>query len=163
MDNATPTASSYGSQVLTSGDLCVRSASSRNKVCVYTPGADASHLCYVTDAADASVTECSRVTNNASGGLGRFAVGALEAGTGAMAETFASSPQSTVVSAGGNTATLGQTGLSFDSDECAIYFGKDRTFRIMYVDTPPARLVFQCIDAESGLYTTKFSCVKDLC
>ncbi|CAM9708731.1 unnamed protein product [Ectocarpus sp. 6 AP-2014] len=155
-----PTASVYGSQISTSGDLCVRSVSGRSKLGVYTPGTDSRHLCYVVDAGDASVTECSRVTNSSSGGVGKFSIAAHEHDAGGLVDTFASDPLSTVISAGTNSATFGHIGLTFDSDECAIYFGKDRTFRIMYVDTEPERLVFQCVDSENGGYVTKFSCSK---
>ncbi|CAN0297281.1 unnamed protein product [Ectocarpus sp. 6 AP-2014] len=155
-----PTASVYGSQISTSGDLCTRSVSGRNKIGVYTPGANSRHLCYVADAVDTSVTECSRVTNSSSGGVGKISIAALEHDSGGLVYTFASEPLSTVISAGTNNATFGHIGLSFDSDECAIYFGKDRTFRIMYVGTEPERLVFQCVDSVSGGYVTKFSCSK---
>lgn len=159
MSNTLPTGTAYGSQVLTSGDLSVRSASARNK---YTVGiARTSHLSYVADTVDSSVTECSRVISETSGGVGKVSIGVLSPDTGEMIKTFKSQPQSTVISTGATSATFAQIGLSFDSDDCAIYFGKDRTFRIMYTESAPARLVFQCINPENGEYVTKFSCVKE--
>lgn len=159
MSNTLPTGTAYGSQVLTSGDLSVRTMSARNKYAVHR--ATASHLSYVADTADASVTECSRVTHRTSGGVGDLSIGVLSPHTGEMVKTFKSQPESTVIFTAGATATFSQTGLSFDSDECAIYFGKDRTFRIMYTEEAPPRLLFQCINPDSGEYVTKFSCVKD--
>ena len=159
MSSTLPTGTAYGSQVLTSGDLIVRNVSARNKYAVHR--ATASHLSYVADTADASVTECSRVIHKTRGGVGDLSIGVLSPHTGEMVKTFQSQPQSTVISTAGAAATFSQAGLSFDSDECAIYFGKDRTFRIMYTEAVPPRLLFQCIHPESGEYITKFSCAKD--
>lgn len=159
MPNTLPTGTVYGSQVLTSGDLSVRTMSARNKYAVH--NATARHLSFVADTADASVTECSRVIHKTGGGVGEVSIGVLTPDTGEMVKTFKSQPQSTTISAAGATATFSQAGLSFSSDQCAIYFGKDRTFRIMYVEETPPRLVFQCINPDSREYVTKFSCVKE--
>lgn len=166
MSSTLPTVSSYGTQVLTSGDLSVRSISARNKHTVYSSdplssGAETSHLAYVADVADGSVTECSRVTSEVSGGVGYFSIGVLEPATSKVVKSFKSEAEGTTISTGGISATFGQDGLSFDSDDCAIFFGKDRTFRIMYTDGAPSRLVFQCLNTVTGEYVTKFSCVKE--
>ena len=160
MTDTLPTGTAYGSQVLKSGDLSVRSVSARNKYTV--SNARTSHLSYVADTADSSVTECSRVISERSGGVGKVSIGVLSPETGEIVKTFKSQPGSTIITTGGASATFGQIGLFFDSDDCAIYFGKDRTFRIMYTETAPARLVFQCMNPQNGEYVTKFSCVKDV-
>lgn len=159
MSDTFPTGTAYGSQVLTSGDLSVRSVSARNKYTV--SNARTSHLSYVADMSDSSVTECSRLISETSNGVGAFSIAVLSADAGEMVKTFKSQPQATEISTGGSKATFGQIGLSFDRDDCAIYFGKDRTFRIMFTEAVPARLVFQCINPENGEYVTKFSCVKE--
>lgn len=162
MSDTLPTGSSYGSQVLTSGDLSVGSMSARNKYSVsFSSDAKTSHLAYVTDPVDDSVTECSRVVNEASGGVGFFSIGVLEPTTSKVVKSFKSEPGSTTISTGETSATFGQSGLSFDSDDCAIFFGKDKTFRIMFTDDAPARLVFQCLNPATGEYVTKFSCAKE--
>lgn len=166
MSTTLPTGSSYGSQVLTSGDLSVRSISARNKYTVYRPDplksdAKTSHLAYIADTADDSVTECARVITEASGGVGLFSVGVLQPGAGTVEKSFNTETKSTKISTGGVSATFEQSGLSFDSDDCAVFFGKDKTFRIMFTDNAPARLVFQCLNKVKGEYVTKFSCAKE--
>jgi len=163
MSNEIPT---DGSQILTSGDLSVKSVSARNKYTVYktdpsSPLPRTNHFAYVTDPADESVTECARVINQASAGAGYLAIGVLDPDTGTVVQSFKSQPSSTVIFTGQASATFAQNGLSFDSDDCAIYFGKDRTFRIMYTSSTPARLVFQCLNPSTGSYVTKFSCEKE--
>ena len=49
------------------------------------------------------------------------------------------------------TATFGIDGLSFDSDTSSIFFGSERTFRIKYEPSTPARLLFQYYNTVSGL------------
>lgn len=166
MSTTLPTATSYGSQVLTSGDLSVGSMSGRNKYAVY--GTDplrtdpqTNHFAYVTDTADGSVTESSRVVTETAGGKGIFSVGVLDAGKGEVVKSFKSAAEGTTIFAGDKKATFEQSGLSFDSDDCAIFFGKDKTFRIMYTEDKPARLVFQCVNPATGDYVTKFSCQKE--
>lgn len=165
MSTILPTGSYYGSQVLTSGDLSVRSLSARNKCTVYKPDpgnpvAKTSHLVYVADPSTETITECSRVINESFGDAGYFSIGVLEPGTSDVVKTFKSDAVATTISAGGNSATVTHEGLSFDSDDCAIFFGKDKTFKIMFVEDAPARLVFQCLDPNNGHYVTKFSCLK---
>lgn len=166
MSTTLPTATSYGSQVVTSGDLSVRSMSGRNKYAVRgTDGlrknAKTNHFAYVTDATDGSVTESSRVVTETIGGKGYFSVGVLDAGKEEVVKSFQCSAEGTTIFAGDTKATFEQSGLSFDSDDCAIFFGKDKTFRIMYTEDKPARLVFQCLNTASGEYVTKFSCQKE--
>lgn len=110
MSNSLPTGSSYGSQILTSGDLSVRELSSRNKYTVYRTDADSadvktSHLFYVADATDSSVTECSRVISEENGGKGYFSLGVLEtvdngidAATSGIVKTFKAEAETTTIS-----------------------------------------------------------------
>lgn len=166
LSTTTPDPPTSEEQVLTSGDLRVRSVSARNKYTVYKPDAGSpikrtNHFAHVADSADASVTECSRIINGTSGDIGYFSVGVLDPVTGTMVQSFKSQPSSTVISTGETNATFTESGLSFDSDDCAIYFGKERTFRIMFTSNAPARLVFQCLDPSTGEYITKFSCEKE--
>lgn len=166
MPTTLPTATSYGSQVLTSGDLSVRSMSGRNRYTVYGTDplrsvAQTSHFAYVTDPTDGSVTESSRLVTETSRGKGFFSVGVLDPSKGEVVKSFKSSAEGTTIFAGDTKATFEQSGLSFDSDDCAIFFGKDKTFRIMYTEDKPARLVFQCLNPASGEYVTKFSCQKE--
>jgi len=157
---------SEGSQILTAGDLSVNSVSARDKFTVYrtdpsSPIPGTNHHAYVADSADESVTECARVINEARGRAGYLAIGVLDPDTGGVVQSFRTEPSSTVISAGQARATFAQSGLSFDSDDCAIYFGKDKTFRIMFTSDAPARLVFQCLNSDTGSYVTKFSCDKE--
>lgn len=161
-----PTVTSYGSQVLTSGDLCARSMSGRDRNAVYTtdpanPRAKTAQLAYVADDADGTVTACSQVVSETSGGAGLVSIGVLEPATATVVKTFQSDALGATICSSGVSATLAQRGLSFDSDACAIFFGKDKTFRIMYTDDSPPRLVFQCLNAATGEYVTKFSCLKE--
>lgn len=57
------------------------------------------------------------------------------------------------------TATFGIDGLSFDSDNASIMFGSERTFRIKYEPSTPARLLFQYYNTVSGEYETKNSII----
>lgn len=167
MSATLPTGSSYGSQILTSGDICVGSLSARNRYAVYrtdelSSQAKASHLAYVNDATDGTLTECSRINNEENAGVGQFSIGVLSTSdtVQTLLKTFKSEPTATAISNAYTTATFGERGLSFDSDNCAIYFGRDKTFRIMLNQGDPARLVFQCLDEATGEYVTKFCCVK---
>ncbi|ACH46871.1 unknown [Feldmannia species virus] len=54
------------------------------------------------------------------------------------------------------TAAVDSTGLYFDSDDSAIYFGASKTFRIIFSD----RLLFQYLDGSTGEYVTKLSFTK---
>lgn len=168
MSSTLPTGSSYGSRVLTSGDLSVRSLSARNKYTVHdtqdaAADSSTSHLAYVADPSDDTVTECSRLVS----GAGGFSAGALatvdngvDTPSSGIVKTFKSEAESTTIYTGEIKATFQESGLSFDSDDCAMYFGKDRVFRIMFIVDEPARLVFQCLNAATGEYVTKFSCAK---
>lgn len=52
------------------------------------------------------------------------------------------------------SAVFESTGLSFDSDESAVYFGASRNFRIVFEDGTPALLKIQSTDGAGG-YITK--------
>lgn len=52
------------------------------------------------------------------------------------------------------SAIFESTGLSFDSDESAVYFGSNKNFRIVFEDGTPALLKIQSTDGAGG-YVTK--------
>lgn len=53
------------------------------------------------------------------------------------------------------STTINSTGLSFDSDDAAIYFGASQTFRIKFTDGTPAVLSFESYDSGSGSYVVR--------
>lgn len=53
------------------------------------------------------------------------------------------------------SATFQSTGLSFDSDAAAIYFGASQTFRIKFKDGTPSVLQIQSFDSGAGDYVTR--------
>ncbi len=155
-----PTGTVYGSQVMQSGDMCVKTMAARNRYTVSTESIT-NHRTYVTDASDSSVTQASTVINEVSGGAGFVSFGALDSVSGEMVKTFKTNPTSTTIISDSKRATL-SGGLSFDSDDCAIYFGENKIFRIMFSDDSPARLIFQCLNETTSDYVTKFSCTQDV-
>jgi hypothetical protein len=59
-----------------------------------------------------------------------------------------------------SSATVDTTGLSFDSDDCAVYFGASKEFRIRFEPTGIARLAFEYYDSLTDSYVTGASFLK---
>lgn len=53
------------------------------------------------------------------------------------------------------SATFQSTGLSFDTDDAAIYFGSDQKFRIKFSDGTPSTLQIQSYDSSTLDYVTR--------
>lgn len=53
------------------------------------------------------------------------------------------------------SATFQSTGLSFDTDDAAIYFGADKNFRIKFADGTPSVLQIQSYDSSALDYVTR--------
>lgn len=158
--------SSYGSQVLSSGDLVVRdTASSSHYRVAHATGSDLSsvHSAFVKlDASTQEVTREAHIFDSATQS-GRFTSACLGRTPDDMYVTMGvameTDPERTSFNASGTSSTLSQ-GLSFNSDESAIYFGGSKTFRIKFEADSPQRLVFQYLEPSSAEYVTKFSCAK---
>ena len=152
---------SYGSQVRDSGDVVVRDTISGDQLRVHTMSS--THSAYVIgdggdDAQEATREEHIFVPETVSG---RYSNACLRS-DGAfptMAITLDTNPESTTIKTNDTSATFSQ-GLSFDSDESAIYFGGSKTFRMRYLSEEPKRLVFQYLEPSTSEYVTKFSCAK---
>lgn len=159
---------SYGSQVLSSGDLVVRDAvlSSQHRV-DHSTGLEvfSTHSSYVLSEGDSQGSqEVSRTVHSLE--LSENLAGKYEnlcLGTGddfqSMSVTVETDAEKTRFYTNETSATFSQ-GLSFNSDESAIYFGRSKTFRLMLNTDTPSRLVFQYLDPSSSEYVTKFSCAK---
>lgn len=150
---------SYGSQVLTSGDLNVRDVTHSERLMV-NESVDATESTFVLDGTD--TLESTRVvhTYDPTSGSGNLTIKCLET-DGLLTSTVSVDPGGTTIVSGGVKATL-SSGLSFDSDDSAIYFGASKIFRIKYMDESPERIVFQYLDTNSNTYVTKFSCAKNV-
>ena len=82
------------------------------------------------------------------------------AGNTYIEPTIQSSYNSTTISAQDATdatrsATFNSTGLIFDTDDAAIYFGASQDFRLQYEEGTPSLLKVQAYDSTSGEYVTK--------
>ena len=158
--------SSYGSQIISSGDLVVRDTVSASQYRVdYSTGLTKSsvHSAYVGVASGLAQEATRQVhTYDPDKVSARYSSSCLctENNAQFMAVTLETNPEETKFSTLEASATLSQ-GLSFNSDESAIYFGGSKTFRLMYSSEPPERLVFQYLDPSSMEYVTKFSCAKN--
>ncbi|CAM9104085.1 unnamed protein product [Sphacelaria rigidula] len=160
-------ATSYGSQVLSSGDLVVRDAilSSQHRVDHSTGlGISSAHSSYVLS--QGASQEVSRDVYSLTGSgsekhAGKYESSCLCTGDNykTMPVTLETDPEKTRFNTNETSATFSQ-GLSFNTDESAIYFGRSKTFRLMLNTDTPARLVFQYLDPSSSKYVTKFSCAK---
>ncbi|CAM9104723.1 unnamed protein product [Sphacelaria rigidula] len=53
------------------------------------------------------------------------------------------------------SATFTSTGLSFDTDAAAIYFGASKNFRMQFSDGTPSVLQIQSLDSGTGEYVTR--------
>lgn len=155
--------SSYGSQVLSSGDLVVRDVASfsQHRVNSVTRKSSANST-YVVDIDSGLSQESTRevYSYDPESLSGKYTAGCLRTeGYQTMPVTLGTEPKQTDFVNDRTTATISQ-GLSFDSEESAIYFGGSKTFRVMYLGVEPERLVFQYLDGNTSEYVTKFSCAK---
>ena len=153
-----------GSQVSSSGDVVVKDTSHHSKF--FVRGSDnfqdvvsSKHSAFSVDSSRTTTTEFGREVREFNLSLGKYAIGFLREAE-EISETLSCVPGSTQISSDGVTATFAK-GLSFDSDDSAIYFGESRTFRIKFFanDLVP-RLLFQYLDPASNEYKTKLSCTK---
>lgn len=152
----------YGSQVLSSGDVVVRDTASSVQHRV--DPASSTHSAYVIDPDASDAQEATREEHifDSDTVSGRYTKSCLRSDGQypTMAVTFETDPEKTTITTDETSATLSQ-GLSFNSDESAVYFGGSKTFRLRYLSDDPKRLVFQYLEPTTSEYVTKFSCVKN--
>ena len=152
--------SSYGSQVLSSGDLVVRDTASSLQYRV--DSESSTHSAYaVTGASPAQEATRQKHEFDSDTNSGRYTSACLRSDGEfpRMATSLETCPEKTTISTNYTSAILSQ-GLYFESDESAIYFGASKTFRIRYLSDEPQRLVFQYLEPSTSAYVTKFSCAK---
>ncbi len=155
----------YAQSVPTSGDLVVRDVTYGNDYRVRDiDNADltSSRSFFVYD--DPDVQEVSRVVHGLSSdlGSGSVAVQSLETvgSDQSMPTTLSTSAQCTKILTGNTSATISTAGLSFSTDDAAIFFGGNQEFKIVFEPGTPSRLLMQAYDASSSSYVTKFSCLS---
>lgn len=156
----------YGSQVQTSGDVFARDATFSEKLMTkesenVTVKVDES--AFVLDGTETN--EYTRISHTYVGPdvSGNVVFRCLENGTSApeLVTTLETYPTETSIVSGGVTRSIHNDGLSCDSDDSSIFFGKNKVFRIKYTSEPPERLLFQYLDTDTDTYVTKFSCAKE--
>ena len=168
--NEFPGGNTYASQILTSGDMVVKDVIARStyQVVEKVAGSVTYNISsyYVYDSSDSTTLECSRISHGLSddkteGSVNFSTLFTNGSGTKEVVETINSTPTSTVITARTTTDTLrttfDNTGLSFDTDTGAIYFGADKDFRIQFEDASgldPAMLKIQRLDGTD--YSTSF-------
>ena len=153
------------SQVESSGDIVIKDIVYANDIHVSEESVSKSH--YVLDSTE--IQEFSRVTygTDSSRENGVISFHTLSTNSTTSSQTLpitintdAEKTQITsTVDDNQITATFGIDGLSFDSDTSSIFFGPERTFRIKYEPSTPARLLFQYYNTVSGEYETKNSII----
>lgn len=153
--------STYGSQVLGSGDLLIKDVTSSAQ---HRVGLESStHSTYVFDKSSELLQEVTRETHTSVGSTGSTSglyTSACLGQSSTMETILEMDPGKTRIRTNETSATLSPSGLSFDSDEAAIYFGANKTFRVKFFAETPKRLVFQYLDPSNLEYVTKFSCTK---
>lgn len=167
--------SSYGSQVLLSGDISVKDviSSSHYRVAqsastTFDNNADlcSFHSAFViTDDPSAEVEEVTREVHMFQPGdnFGVYRTFCRRKSVGSspsMDLTLDANPEKTSFFNKTTSATF-SNGLSFNNNESAIYFGGSQTFRLMLEAGAPKRLVFQYLEPSTSMYVTKFSCAKE--
>jgi len=117
---------------------------------------------YVYD--DPDVQEVSRVIHGISSNLESGYLSMLTLSTDgldqSLPKTISTYPNCTEIRAGGTIATISPSGLSFDSDDSAIFFGGNKEFKLVFEPTSPSRLLIQSYDSSTLSYTTRFSCLS---
>jgi len=159
----------YGSQVQDSGDLVARDFIYSNDYHVrdIDSGLTASKSYYVRDSILEDVQETSRVVHGISSekDFGSLYMQTLRTDGGTSVKTLPvtlstvseASTITTTTDSLTTTATLSNSGLSFDSDTSSIFFGGSKTFRIKYENITPPRIVFQAYNTTTSEYETKYS------
>lgn len=154
--------SSYGSQILRSGDLVVKDVTSSSQHRVDTESS--THSAYVLDPqlnhAQEATREKHTFNEENNSGMLTYACLRSDGEFPIMATTLETDPGKTTITTNETSATLSK-GLSFNSDESAIYFGANKIFRLKYESEAPERLVFQYLEQNTSEYVTKFSCAKN--
>jgi hypothetical protein len=165
-----PYDSSTAAAVSSRGDLIVRDLVTRSNYQVVnkeTSGdSTATTAFYVYDAALGETIEATSIKHvlDEAGSQGSVKIGVLHTGSTQTIETAldisaASTTISSVTSSAALSATFGTSGLSFDSDTGAIYFGASQDFRIQYTAAAglqPSKLEIQAFDSGSSSYVTRF-------
>jgi len=113
---------------------------------------------------DPDVQEVSRVVHGLSSDKesGSIAIQSLET-VGIdqnMPTNISSSAECTKFLTGDSANVISNIGLSFDSDDSAIFFGGSKEFKIVLETGTPSRLLFQSYNTTSLSYVTKFSCLS---
>jgi len=113
---------------------------------------------------DPDVQEVSRVVHGLSSDKesGSIAIQTLETigGDQNMPTNISSAAQCTKILTGDTSNTISNIGLSFDSDDSAIFFGGNKEFKIVLETGTPSRLLFQSYNSTSLSYVTRFSCLS---
>lgn len=166
------TATQALSVVGTSGSSFMKNlaCNTANLIASKTTGAkgDTSASCWVHDTDLSTTEEITRMihTVDEASAFGTLSLGVLH--TDASANKFIeptlqlSSTSTTISAQDGSDATRSalfeSTGLSFDSDDSAVYFGASKQFRIKFSDGSPSFLQVQSSDGAGGYVTkTEFS------
>ena len=152
--------SSYGSQILGSGDLVVKDVTSSSQHRVHTESSTHSAYVLSEDHAQEATREKHAFDVDKNSGMLGYACLRSDTEFPTMATTLETDPEKTTITTNETSATLSK-GLSFNSDESAIYFGANKIFRLKYESVAPERLVFQYLDQNTSEYVTKFSCAKN--
>lgn len=165
-----------GSNIDSAGEAIVRDATCRDKFLVQntiTTNAEeesstsiSAHVAEpigTTNSTTATETETVRETFKLDATGGNYTIGCFkkeqELEEKKNCPTLLSKPTFTKIFTDDVTASVDK-GLSFDSDQSAIYFGASKEFRIKYSTDTPQRLLFQYLQPSTQMYVTKFSCTK---
>lgn len=150
--------SSYGSQVLNSGDILVKDVTSGTQHRIDTEFS--THLTYVIreETGQQTLQQVTTAKHSVVNNSGRFTLSCLKGED--YVENLDVHPEETTITSDETSATISSGGLSFSSDESAIYFGLNKVFRLKYFSESPERLVFQYLEPSTSEYVTKFSCAK---
>lgn len=157
-----PTGTVYGSRVSSSGDKIVKDVNMRSLYLVkdFTSGesSDTTSSYFMYDPLTLSSTETTRITYSVDGTKEEGSTKIEIQNASEMLPTISTMATKSTITSENVESFFEPTGISFSSDDSAIFFGSSKTFRIKFLpsdDSP--RLVFQYLDESSGDYITKTS------
>ena len=161
-----PFGSVEGQKISSAGDFVMRSAvtSSLYHVGLNVPGneTNVAHRTFALDSGTTSHFTSVETSMDALNTEGRVDISVRDASS--MVTPMSIESGQTVIasaSAGASSiATVDTTGLSFDSDDCAVYFGASKEFRIRFEPTGIARLAFEYYDSLTDSYVMGASFLK---
>lgn len=149
--------------VSSSGDKLIKDLNFRNlhMVSDFNTGEQMSTIssCFVYDPSTTSENEVTRITHTITGTKesGSIDVNVFDSASSEMVNVISSNATATDINSGEISSSFNSDGLSFNSDDCSIFFGESKTFRMKFISGSVPRLVFQYLDTESGEYVTKSS------